>query len=83
MKLKEGLTKNAILIQPFITWKKKTWPQHKSENFVIKGSVEKHVTSVTILFLKKKRKKKKSKLVNFHPLDQPPADRELKISIVK
>ena len=83
MKLKEGLTKNVILIQPFITWKKKIWPQHKSENFVIKGSVEKHVTSVTILFLKKKRKKKKSNLVNFHPLDQPPADLVLKISIVK
>ena len=75
--------KNAISIQPSITWKKKTWPQHKSENFVIKGSVVKHVAFVTISFLKKKRKKKKSKLVNFHPLDQPPADRELKISIVK
>ena len=75
--------KNAILIQPFITWKKKIWHRHKSESFVIKGSVEKHVDFVMILFLKKKRKKKKSNLVNFHPLDQPPADLVLKISIVK
>jgi len=81
--------KNVISIQPFDFWKKKTWIQHKSENFDIKGSVEKHVDSVTTSFLKKNRKKKKSKLVkiqippNFHPLDQPQVDLGLKISIVK
>ena len=78
--------KNVISIQPFDFWKKKIWIQHKSENFDIKGSVEKHVDSVTTSFLKKNRKKRKSKLVNppnFHPLDQPQVDLGLKISIVK
>ena len=65
--------KNVISIQLFDYWKRRIWPRLKLENFDIKGSVEKHVDSVTTLFLKK-RKKTKSKLVNFHPLDLPQVD---------